>query len=88
MRRHLHFVGTMPQFADAKAAFTWQLEELGGQLSRLSGGETGSRPLWLACVIDELEQLPQSRTVPAGCGGPIRPGACGATCTASAPTFP
>jgi hypothetical protein len=41
--RHLHFVGTMPQFADARTALAWQLDELAGQIRRVSGGETGPR---------------------------------------------
>jgi hypothetical protein len=66
LTRHLHFVGTMPQFADAKTALAWQLDESPGRLRRLSGGETGPRLLWIAALIDELAQLPQIRTVRSG----------------------
>jgi hypothetical protein len=66
MTRYLHFVGTMSQFADARTALAWQLDELSGQLRRLSGGETGSRLIWIAGLIDELALLPQVRTVRSG----------------------
>jgi hypothetical protein len=56
----------MPQFSDAPSALRWQLEVLGGQLNRLSGGETGSRLLWIAGMIDEIGQLPQIRIVRSG----------------------
>jgi hypothetical protein len=55
----------MPQFADAKAALTWQLDQP-GRLRRLSGGETGDRLLWIAGLIDDIAQLPQIRTVHSG----------------------
>jgi hypothetical protein len=64
--RYLHFVGTMPQFADARKALTWQLDEPPGWLRRLSGGETGPRLLWIAALIDDIAQLPQIRTVHSG----------------------
>jgi len=66
MSRYLHFVGTMPQFADARMAMAWQLDELRGRLRRLSGGETGPRLLWIAALIDELARLPQIQTVHSG----------------------
>ncbi len=63
-RRRLHFIGTMPQFSDARAAFTWQLgEPVRGQLRRLSGGETGPRLLWFVPLVKELKGRPEIRAV-------------------------
>ncbi|QUQ66306.1 hypothetical protein [Kutzneria sp. CA-103260] len=63
-RRRLHFLGTMPQFPDARAAFSWQLgEEVRGQLRRLSGGETGPRLMWFVPLVKELKARPEIRAV-------------------------
>lgn len=64
--RKLHFVGTMPQFATAKAALSWELDELPGHLDRLYGGETGPRSQWFVPVVRELKRLPQVVTVRSG----------------------
>jgi hypothetical protein len=66
LTRYLHFVGTMSQFADARAALAWQIDEFDGQLRRLSGGETGPRSRWIVSLIKEIKQLPQIRTVRGG----------------------
>jgi hypothetical protein len=64
--RRLHFVGTLPQFDDATAAFRWQQAELKGQVRRLSGGETGPRLQWFVPLVKALKALPQIRTVQDG----------------------
>lgn len=51
--RHLHFVGTMPQFTTAAEAFSWQSAELGAVLSRVSGGETGPRLQWFVPLVSD-----------------------------------
>jgi hypothetical protein len=61
--RRLHFLGTMPQFSDARAAFSWQLGEVRGLLRRLSGGETGPRLLWFVPMVKELKGQPEIRSV-------------------------
>jgi hypothetical protein len=64
--RRLHFVGTMPQFGTAADAFTWQLTELGAQLRRLSGGETGPRLAWFVPLVKELKRHPKIRAIREG----------------------
>ncbi|GAA1523083.1 hypothetical protein [Kribbella lupini] len=64
--RRLHFVGTMPQFGTAAEAFTWQLTELGAQVRRLSGGETGPRLAWFVPLVKELKRHPKIRAVREG----------------------
>jgi hypothetical protein len=64
--RRLHFVGTMPQFGTADEAFTWQLTELGAQVRRLSGGETGPRLAWFVPLVQELKRHPKIRAVREG----------------------
>jgi hypothetical protein len=61
--RRLHFLGTMPQFPDARAAFSWQLGEIRGLVRRLSGGETGPRLLWFVPMVKELKAFPEIRSV-------------------------
>lgn len=66
-RRHMHFVGTMPQFPDARAAFSWQLgDEVRPLLRRLSSGETGPRLLWFVPMVKELKGQPEIRSVKDG----------------------
>ncbi|MFJ5988464.1 hypothetical protein [Lentzea sp. NPDC092896] len=64
--RKLHFVGTMPQFATAKAALSWELDEIAEHLDRVHGGETGPRSQWFVPVVKELKRLPQVVTVRSG----------------------
>jgi hypothetical protein len=64
--RKLHFVGTMPQFANAKAALSWELDEISEHLDRVHGGETGPRSQWFVPVVKELKRLPQVATVRSG----------------------
>jgi hypothetical protein len=64
--RHLHFVGSLPQFADPVAALLWQLNDLRGQVRRLTAGETGARLRWFVPLVKELMQLPQIRVVRSG----------------------
>ncbi|GAA3433608.1 hypothetical protein GCM10018954_032120 [Kutzneria kofuensis] len=59
----MHFIGTMPQFPDARAAFSWQLGEVRGLLRRLSGGETGPRLLWFLPMVKELKSQPEIRSL-------------------------
>ncbi|MEV4597124.1 hypothetical protein AB0K15_06940 [Amycolatopsis sp. NPDC049253] len=66
MDRRLHFVGTLPQFADAEEAFRWQRGELAGQLRRISGGETGRRLQWFVPVVKELKRSGAVRVVKDG----------------------
>ncbi|WIX77808.1 hypothetical protein QRX50_41480 [Amycolatopsis carbonis] len=66
MDRRLHFVGTLPQFADADEAFRWQRGELAGQLRRISGGETGKRLQWFVPVVKELKRSGAVRVVKDG----------------------
>jgi hypothetical protein len=61
--RRLHFLGTTPQFPDARAAFIWQLTEVRGLLRRLSGGETGPRLLWFVPMVKELKGRPEIRSI-------------------------
>jgi hypothetical protein len=61
--RRLHFVGSLPQHADAESAFRWQRDELIGLIRRLTGGEPGPRLQWFVPVVKELKRLPQIRTV-------------------------
>jgi hypothetical protein len=64
--RYLHFVGTLPQFADAKSALVWQLNDLDGRVRRLCGGETGPRSLWFVPMVQELKRLPQIKALHEG----------------------
>ncbi|WP_326834251.1 hypothetical protein VSH64_04890 [Amycolatopsis rhabdoformis] len=66
MDRRLHFVGTLPQFADAEEAFRWQHGELAGLLRRISGGETGQRLQWFVPVVKELKRSGAVRVVKDG----------------------
>ncbi|MGW4487730.1 hypothetical protein ACWEOE_28260 [Amycolatopsis sp. NPDC004368] len=66
MDRRLHFVGTLPQFADAAEAFRWQRGELAGQLRWISGGETGKRLQWFVPVVKELKHTAGVRVVKDG----------------------
>jgi hypothetical protein len=61
-RRHLHFVGTLPQFPDAAAAIAWQRQELGDDIRRWTGGETQERLQWFIPVIQKLKQSAKIRT--------------------------
>ncbi|WP_432937356.1 hypothetical protein ACQPXM_24910 [Kribbella sp. CA-253562] len=62
----LHFVGSMPQFDDARSALRWQLTTLAGSVRRLSGGETGDRLLWFVPLVKDIKRLPQVRTIQNG----------------------
>ncbi|MFH8224686.1 hypothetical protein ACH4C2_36830 [Streptomyces sp. NPDC018057] len=59
--RRMHFVGTLPQFATAAEAFTWQTGQLGDAVERLSGGETGARLAWFVPLVKELMRSPKIR---------------------------
>jgi hypothetical protein len=62
-QRALHFLGTMPQFDNSRAALKWQLTDLDGRLRRLTGGETGPRLLWFVPMIKELKAAPGIRAL-------------------------
>lgn len=57
--RRLHFVGTLPQFDTAAAAFAAQTGQLHGEIRRLSGGETGPRLSWFVPLVKELKAGPK-----------------------------
>ncbi|MFF7213707.1 hypothetical protein ACFZAU_24740 [Streptomyces sp. NPDC008238] len=61
--RHLHFVGSLPQFRTAEQALRWQVGDLAGRLRRLCGGETGDRLLWFVPVVKALKVSPKVRVV-------------------------
>jgi hypothetical protein len=61
--RRLHFVGTLPQFADPESALAWQASEVHGELRRWNGGETGARLLWFVPVMRALKASPKIRAL-------------------------
>ncbi|MEU4668074.1 hypothetical protein AB0F91_08910 [Amycolatopsis sp. NPDC023774] len=66
MDRRWHFVGTLPQFADAEEAVRWHRGELAGQVRRIGGGETGKRLQWFVSVVEELKHSGAVRVVKDG----------------------
>lgn len=64
--RLLHFVGTLPQFASATAALTWQRDTIAGRTRSWFGGETGDRSQWFVPVITRLKESEKVRTVRSG----------------------
>jgi hypothetical protein len=64
--RKLHFVGTLPQFADPAGAFRWQQRELADDIRQWCGGETGPRLLWFVPVVKELARSPKIRVITEG----------------------
>jgi hypothetical protein len=64
--RRLHFLGTMPQFADAESAIAWQADAVPEELRRWYGGETGARLLWFVPVVRALKRSPKIRAVKEG----------------------
>lgn len=65
-QRRMHLVGTLPQFDEPGAALSWQLNDLQGQVRRLSGGETGERAMWIVPVVQRLAHEPVVRRVRSG----------------------
>lgn len=59
--RRLHFVGTLPQFENARADF--ESTELDGALRRWYSGETGARLEWFVPVVKGLKRSPKIRVV-------------------------
>jgi hypothetical protein len=55
-------VGTLPQFASAEEAFSFEQSELSGQLRRWYGGETGARSEWFVPVVKALKTSSKIRT--------------------------
>ncbi|HWO65746.1 MAG TPA: hypothetical protein VNO31_37505, partial [Umezawaea sp.] len=61
--RRLHFLGTLPQFADPRSALAWEAAEVRGELRRWNGGETGGRLKWFVPVIQALKASPKIRAL-------------------------